>query len=313
MENKISIICTVFNDQDEIKRLLEDINMQTLLPNEIIIADGGSKDDTVKIIKNYKDNNIININLISGERLNISQGLNVAIKNSKNEVIVIMSTGNRYDKNFIKELFEKFTETNADIVFAPIRGNNDSKFSKLYNRSFLNNEYGSRIPSNHGVLIKKEVFEKIGLFYEKFIYAGEDAEFFERARINELHIECAENAKIKWDVPNNLKTFKKQINNYTIAKIQIESFSIFKKYRNNYIIILMLIITILSILYSKYYVGTILAIMYAFLLIYKYLKNEIDMYMLREYRRWLEIKIILSNLNKFKNKYKVNKEIIEKL
>lgn len=313
MQENISVVCTVFNDQNEIENLLDDINLQEIQPCEIVIADGGSKDNTIKIINDYKKNCQINIKLIYGERLNISQGFNKAIKNSENDIIVIMSTGNKYDKNFIKELIKKHKETKADIVFAPIRGNNSTQFSELYNNTFLNGKTGSRIPSNHGVLVNKSVFKKIGLFYEKFIYAGEDAEFFERARNNKLNAKCAENAKLQWDVPNNIKKFKKQVKAYTIAKMQIESTDILKKYKKDYCDILLLILFLTCIALKQYYMEITLIVIYILNLIYRYLKGNIKEYMFLKYRRWLEMKTIMCNLKVFSNKYRVNIEFIEKL
>lgn len=313
MDKKISVVCTVYNDQKEIEDLLKDVDEQKMQPNEIVIADGGSKDNTIKIINSYKEKTKININLLEGKRLNISQGLNEAIKNSKYDIIIIMSTGNKYDKNFINELCKKYEETEANIVFAPIRGNNNFKFSKLYNKAFLNGEYGSRIPSNHGVLIEKSVFTKNGLFYEKFIYAGEDAEFFDRARENEIKIECAENAKLEWDVPNNLRSFKKQIRAYTIAKMQIESFDLLKKYKKKYAIIILLILLLILIILQHYIFVFITITILFFNYIYKCWKKSIKEYILINYRQWLEIKVILSNLSKLSKKYKVNKKAIQKL
>lgn len=313
MNKKISVVCTVFNDQNEIEDLLKDIDNQKVKPDEIVIADGGSKDDTIKIINAYKEKTKININLIEGKRLNISQGLNEAIKNSKYDTVIIMGTGNRYDKEFINELNKRHEETEADIVFAPIRGNNNFKFSKLYNKAFLNAEYGSRIPSNHGVLIEKSVFTKIGLFYEKFIYAGEDAEFFDRARENNMKIECAEDAKLEWDVPNNRKSLKKQIRAYTIAKMQIESLDLLKKYKGKYNTILLFIILLILLILEHYYFVLVAMIILIFNYIYKCCKKDIKTYILINYRQWFEIKVILCNLNKLSKRYRVDKKIIEKL
>lgn len=313
MMDKVSMICTVYNDQKEIESLLNDINRQTMIPDEIVIADGGSKDNTIELINNYGYQSKCSINLLQGKRLNISQGFNEAIKNTKNAIIIIMSTGHRYDENFINELYEKYRKTNADIVFAPIRGNNKTKFSKLYNQTFLKGKYGSRIPSNHGVLVKKDVFKKIGLFYEKFIYAGEDAEFFDRARANNLYIECAENAIMEWDVPNNLKQFQKQVKGYTIAKMQIESLQIIKKYKLTYILLVTFITSLALLLFKQYFFGSIFFFLYLLILIYRCLKSGIRSYILKHYRELYEIKIIMQNLSKLNKQYKVDKKVIEKL
>jgi len=51
---KISLICTVLNEQKSMGAFLDSIEIQTKKPDEIVIVDGGSNDKTVEIIKNYK-------------------------------------------------------------------------------------------------------------------------------------------------------------------------------------------------------------------------------------------------------------------
>ena len=45
---KYTIITTAFNDEKNIIRYLDNVTKQTVKPTEIVIADGGSKDGTVK-------------------------------------------------------------------------------------------------------------------------------------------------------------------------------------------------------------------------------------------------------------------------
>jgi glycosyltransferase involved in cell wall biosynthesis len=47
---KTSLITTVYNEQNSISDFLKSIFEQTLLPDEIVIVDGGSKDQTVQMI-----------------------------------------------------------------------------------------------------------------------------------------------------------------------------------------------------------------------------------------------------------------------
>ncbi|RLG16029.1 glycosyltransferase, partial [Nanoarchaeota archaeon] len=43
---KVSLICTVLNEEDTIEDLLKSIIKQTRRPDEFVIVDGGSKDKT---------------------------------------------------------------------------------------------------------------------------------------------------------------------------------------------------------------------------------------------------------------------------
>ena len=179
-----SVVTTVFNDANEILSFLDDMCLQTVNPKEIIIADGGSNDRTCEIISSY-DNREVNIVLLQDGRLNVSEGFNLAIKHSTTEYIGVVGVGNVYNNDFFEHLLNSIIENKVDLSYAVIRGLDVTDFSKMYNRTILDGDKGQRmnIASNHGVLIKKSIFEDIGYFYENFIFAGEDAEFYDLVRI----------------------------------------------------------------------------------------------------------------------------------
>ena len=53
---KVGLIVTTYNWKDALRLVLESIKIQTQLPDEVIIADDGSRDDTAKLIKQYQEN-----------------------------------------------------------------------------------------------------------------------------------------------------------------------------------------------------------------------------------------------------------------
>ena len=221
----VSVVTTVYNDEKYITRFIDGILSQTYMPDEIVIADGGSTDRTKEIINDYIKNNE-NIRLVVGERWNIGQGFNKAIENSKNDNVIIMAVGNVYDKDFIKEMIytykkEHSKSSNTEIICAPIRGKNNTFFNKLYNTLCNNMNVGIESPSNHGVLVNKRVFRNLGLFCEDFFYAGEDAEFFlRRVACSKFEVVCSKKSKLYWDIPENFVEFKKQIKMYSIGEMQ---------------------------------------------------------------------------------------------
>lgn len=215
---KFSVILTVYNDEKDIKRLLDDINKQTCCPAEIIIVDGGSKDNTCKIIQEYD----MDIRLIRGKRYNISQGLNVAIRAAKTEWLIIVAVGNSYEKTYFEELLNVLNQkVKVDGVYGSIIGKEETAFGRLYSRYSVYPNWG--LPSNHGVLIRKSVFDEVGYFYENFIYAGEDAEFYRRARRKGKYFLYADRAKTIWDTPNSYAEFFRQKDRYILSDLQMYS------------------------------------------------------------------------------------------
>ena len=105
----VSLIITVLNEADTICSLLKAVNDQTLLPDEIIVVDGGSKDETPQIIKKItQDNPDLNLKLFIEPGFNISQGRNFAINQAKNKLIAITDAGCVPNKNWLEELVKTY-------------------------------------------------------------------------------------------------------------------------------------------------------------------------------------------------------------
>lgn len=221
---KFTVIATSFNDSKEIVRYLDNIVNQSVLPEEIIIVDGGSKDDTIDRIVRYKEKSNVSIRIINNRgRLNIAEGYNVGVEESATDMILITGIGNLYDKNFCKELIKSFDKDAYDMVYCPTFGVSSNFFSKSFNSVFLRGKHGKRYPypSNRAVLIDRNVFKRVGLFYEKFVYAGEDTEFYIRAAKHGERIGYTPNAKMYWFTPINFSQFLKKWNVNAIADLQL--------------------------------------------------------------------------------------------
>ena len=249
-----SLVMTTYNDAKKIESLLDNIALQTSIPSEIIIVDGGSTDDTCTLISDRSKNYPCKIRLLAGKRLNISEGLNVAIRECQFEYVGIVATGNRYEYDFFEILISKIILDNSDFAYGPIIGEERSLFSRSYNRALLNGSNGikMRIPSNHGCMCRRMAIIELGLFYEKFIYAGEDAEFYERANRNGYKFSYAEKAKLHWSTPTSWKKFLKQIQGYVIAQMQMKNlFELLLFYRYGILLFLYFGGMIMAIPYEK--------------------------------------------------------------
>jgi glycosyltransferase involved in cell wall biosynthesis len=167
---KVSLICTIWNEEENIKNLLESIRNQTVQPEEFIIVDGGSIDKTISIIQEYKKKYPA-IKLIKTKNCNISEGRNIAIKNSKNEIIIGADGGGCiYDKNWIKNLKEGF---NGEAGFGRTTYLAKNNFQKIMGKKLTKNgNYGS----SRNIIFSKKIWKEVGGYPENF-YGGEDTLF----------------------------------------------------------------------------------------------------------------------------------------
>ena len=221
--NNISGIVTTYNDEASIIDFLDGIMSQSHLPDELVIVDGGSNDNTVELIKEYAQKAPVPINLISdGKRYNISEGFNLGINLAVNDWVLIMGTGNSYDNDFIKKLLSARDNSTAKVIYSSIIGVEKTKFAHLFNQYFLRGNKPRDLDiSNHGVLIHKSVFAEAGYFWEHYIYAGEDLEYFARVRRRGIECKYVKDAYAYWDTPQTWKEYLKKMKANSIADWQM--------------------------------------------------------------------------------------------
>ncbi len=103
---RVSVITTVFNEGASIRHLLDSLAEQTRQPDEVVIVDGGSRDDTVKIAESYADRLPLRVLVAPGA--NISQGRNRAIAAATGEVIAATDAGVRLHPRWLESLVAPF-------------------------------------------------------------------------------------------------------------------------------------------------------------------------------------------------------------
>ena len=117
MNNNFSVITTSFNDEQKVEAYLDAIITQTLPPSEIVIVDGGSKDNTCQIIRDFIPKTSIPILLVEDGRLNIAEAFNIGIKKAHTDYILISCMGNEFSITMCEDLYSKIKETDADSSY----------------------------------------------------------------------------------------------------------------------------------------------------------------------------------------------------
>jgi len=196
---RISVCTVVLNEEKTIEKLLESLIFQTLKPWEVIIVDGGSTDKTVDIIKKIQEKHPF-IKLYV-KKSNIPEARNFAIKKAKTGLIAFIDAGCFAKKDWLEKLVKILKEKDSDIASSlyEMRGKTYlqkafSLFVGVSKEYFKKNDF---IPSTRSVLLKKKVWEKLGGFNQN-LSAGEDHEFFLKAKSMGFRFANLSNAKVVW-------------------------------------------------------------------------------------------------------------------
>ncbi len=99
---RVTVICTVLNESESIRRLLESLCAQTRPPDEVLIVDGGSHDGTVEAVQSYAGR--LPLRLLVAPGSNISQGRNLAAGAASGDVIASTDAGVRLEASWLERL-----------------------------------------------------------------------------------------------------------------------------------------------------------------------------------------------------------------
>ena len=111
---QVSLIATVLNEGDSIRRLMESIANQTRQPDEFVICDGGSRDHTVAVIQSYADR--LPLRVIVRPGANISEGRNAAIAAATHDVIAVTDAGVRLDPRWLEQIVRPFSDPACHVA-----------------------------------------------------------------------------------------------------------------------------------------------------------------------------------------------------
>ena len=172
MDNSIlnvSVIIPTYNRKNLLKRALNSVSSQTFVPQEIIVVDDGSSDGTKDwVLERFPD-----VRYIYQDNSGVSSARNAGIKEAIGSWIAFLDSDDEWMSNKLEQqkgVINSFQEawlchTNEIWIRNGVRVNQMKKHQKYGGNVFENCLDICRI-SPSSVLIKKEVFETVGLFDE---------------------------------------------------------------------------------------------------------------------------------------------------
>ena len=173
---KISVITATWNSGRTIDDTLRSVFNQSFTNVEHIIKDGGSKDDTLEICKNfeqkyYKDEcKGRTINILSDKDKGIYDAMKQGVKAATGDVIGILNSDDFYTSDDVlarvAEEFEKNPELEAvygDIHF--VKDENLKKCTRYFSSRYFRPwalRFGF-MPAHPSFYVRREVYDKYGL------------------------------------------------------------------------------------------------------------------------------------------------------
>ena len=173
---KISIIIASFNSAKTIDRCLISIFQQTYTNIEFILIDGGSTDNTIDKLNFYLNKyKIQEFQITSEPDRGIYDALNKGISLAKGDIVgFVHSDDFLADNNVLAQIADQFVgNENIDGLYGDLHYINISRDEKIV-RIWNSREFTPKLlrkgwmPAHPTLFLKKEVYEKHGLFDLEF-------------------------------------------------------------------------------------------------------------------------------------------------
>ncbi len=180
-----SIITACLNSARTIERSINSVLSQKILPAEYIFVDGGSADETLKIIAEKdelsRNNNLgICFKVINqAEKTGITGAWKLALKEVSSDLVFILNSDDWYESDAMEEVISAFEGSpDADIMYGPIYFHTNSE--KILRNCRPLWMFPVMMPIAHpSCFVRKGVYDRMGLFDGKYRISA-DYEFLYR-------------------------------------------------------------------------------------------------------------------------------------
>lgn len=174
---KVSIITICYNNEEDIRPTIESVLSQTYADIEYIVIDGKSTDQSLDIIREYRDR--ID-QIVSEPDENLYDAINKGIRLATGDIVGLIHAGDRlFDSEIIEKVAAHFRDNDIDAMYGnsilvnkndkPVRVNRSPEFSKkLFKIGWM--------PSHQSIYIKKNQLDMENL-YRLDIGGSADYEF----------------------------------------------------------------------------------------------------------------------------------------
>ena len=187
---KVSIITVCFNSSATIRDTIESVLAQDYHDIEYIIVDGGSKDSTMYIVNEYRDQIAT---IVSEPDKGIYDAMNKGIRLATGDVVGILNSDDFYEStDVLTAVAGKFIqEPDADLIFGdlvfvnPTNLTKITRFYSLHGYSAWKLRFGW-MPPHPATFIRKAVYDKYGLYKMDFKIAADYELFVRLLLVNNL-------------------------------------------------------------------------------------------------------------------------------
>ena len=165
---KIGVVVVTFNNAEMLRSVIDALLCQTRMPDEIVVIDNASLDNTQDIVKEFQDVRYIRLAENTGSAGGFHEGIRIAVEN--NDFVMTLDDDIGLESNAI-EIMERYLKTlSKEYNVGALRC--WFKESKRVEGIRRINSFAWR-----GTLLNRDAIRDVGLPIKKYFLYAEDAEY----------------------------------------------------------------------------------------------------------------------------------------
>jgi glycosyltransferase involved in cell wall biosynthesis len=236
---KRALIATLYNEADNVSRWWDCLMQQTVLPEEIVIVDGGSTDGTWEKLQELARSSPVPVRL-KQERCNIAVGRNRAIALTDAEIIAATDAGSFPEPEWFHEITQPLLEDASVDCTGGVNLAGEETVFQNYLAQFEPRRDGEADikpgnkevhPSSRNTAFRRQAWADVGGYPEWLTLAAEDALFTAELHAVKKKIIRNPKAVVHWSVRDSLEAYFKlhHRNAYGWAEAQLEASYFFRR------------------------------------------------------------------------------------
>ena len=176
---KVSLLLTTYNSAENLPVTLQSIQEQTYSPIEVVIADGGSTDDTISLIQQFARNGGLEVKWVSERDKGLYDAMNKAFCLSTGDIIAVCND-RLSEKDAVASFVEAIEQAGEDCIGAhsDLVYMAGDKIVRSWHMGQGNISQGW-MPGHPTLYLKREIYEKYGQ-YDITYHCAADYEFMVR-------------------------------------------------------------------------------------------------------------------------------------
>lgn len=210
-----SLVVPLQDEEATIGSLLSSIVSQTLLPEELILVDAGSRDRTAEMIREFRGP--VTPKLVSAARIHPGVARNQGVLQASREWIAFTDGGIRLEPDWLAEL-GRAASSGVDAVFGNCEPVCDTFFGECAAIAYVSerNQHGTRGFSIASCAVRRAAFEAVGGFPP--YRSAEDLIFMERIT-SRFRFTWAPAATAHWDIAGTVTGTYRRFSEYAYSNI----------------------------------------------------------------------------------------------